>query len=380
MAGQVGLKSEATYGTPAGAVDQFVEVLASTLSTPDRHLRREGIRPRLTERPGRLGFHHPTGQVRMELQNVTSATLLKHMFGTINTTGSGPYTHTASPGPQVGSNKSFTLETGITDTADTTRPFTATGCKINSWELSVAVNEYAMLSFDWTGQKLVSNYRVVTDGVTTNADATITSATAAFTQADVGRPIAGTGIPAGATIASINSATSAELSANATASASSLTFTFGIALASASYAATIDPWTFVDATVTLGGSAIASARAATLRCSKNLRAERPKLGSRFGNEQLVEGRWEFTGQITADFENMTVITAAAAATQLALVMSFVNGNDTLTITSNVQIEGDTPSLSTNGLEEQQINFRVGHTGTDAQAITAVLVNADASAA
>lgn len=66
---------------------------------------------------------------------------------------------------------------------------------------------------------------VVTDGVTTNADATVTSATAAFTAADVGAPISGAGIPVGAYIASINSATSVELSANATATASGVTLT-----------------------------------------------------------------------------------------------------------------------------------------------------------
>lgn len=69
--------------------------------------------------------------------------------------------------------------------------------------------------------------RTVTDGATTNADATVTSATAAFTSADVGAAISGTGIPAGATIVSINSGTSVEISANATATATGVTITIG---------------------------------------------------------------------------------------------------------------------------------------------------------
>lgn len=69
--------------------------------------------------------------------------------------------------------------------------------------------------------------RVVTDGVRTNADATVTSATAVFSSHDVGLPIAGTGIPAGTTVASINSATSVEMSANATSSASGATLNIG---------------------------------------------------------------------------------------------------------------------------------------------------------
>lgn len=67
-------------------------------------------------------------------------------------------------------------------------------------------------------------YRVLTDGVTTSSDATVTSATGAFTSADIGLPITGTGIPAGTRIASINSTTSIELTANATASGTGITF------------------------------------------------------------------------------------------------------------------------------------------------------------
>lgn len=69
--------------------------------------------------------------------------------------------------------------------------------------------------------------RTVTDGVTTSSDATVTSATAIFTADDVGANISGTGIPAGTTILSRNSATSIELSANATASGSGVTLTIG---------------------------------------------------------------------------------------------------------------------------------------------------------
>jgi len=67
--------------------------------------------------------------------------------------------------------------------------------------------------------------RSVTDGVTTNTDATVTSATAIFRAEDVGKAISGTGIPAGATIATFTSATSVEISANATATATGVTLT-----------------------------------------------------------------------------------------------------------------------------------------------------------
>lgn len=63
------------------------------------------------------------------------------------------------------------------------------------------------------------------DGVSTNASATYTSATAGFTVADVGRPITGVNIPAGTTIAAVGSATSVTLSANATGAGTGLAFT-----------------------------------------------------------------------------------------------------------------------------------------------------------
>jgi hypothetical protein len=66
--------------------------------------------------------------------------------------------------------------------------------------------------------------RKVYDGVTTNGSATLTSATAAFTSADVGNPITGTNIPAATTISGYTSATSVTLSQNATGSGSPTTF------------------------------------------------------------------------------------------------------------------------------------------------------------
>lgn len=65
------------------------------------------------------------------------------------------------------------------------------------------------------------------DGSSTSGSVTYTSATAAFTQADVGRTIVGTNIPLGATIAGVTNATTISLSVPATATGSSLSFTVG---------------------------------------------------------------------------------------------------------------------------------------------------------
>lgn len=64
--------------------------------------------------------------------------------------------------------------------------------------------------------------RSVADGVTTNGSPTLTSATAAFTSADVNNPITGTSIPSGTIISAVNSATAVTMSKNATANGSNL--------------------------------------------------------------------------------------------------------------------------------------------------------------
>lgn len=66
-----------------------------------------------------------------------------------------------------------------------------------------------------------------TDAATTSSSTTLTSATAAFTSADVGRTISGTGIPGGTTISSVTNSTTVVLSAAATATGTGVTITLG---------------------------------------------------------------------------------------------------------------------------------------------------------
>lgn len=69
--------------------------------------------------------------------------------------------------------------------------------------------------------------RTFTDAATTSGSATLTSATAAFTRSDLGKVIAGTGIPGGTTIQDVTSATTVTLSAAATATGSGVSVTVG---------------------------------------------------------------------------------------------------------------------------------------------------------
>lgn len=69
--------------------------------------------------------------------------------------------------------------------------------------------------------------RTVTDAVTTNASPNVTSATAAFTAADLGKVISTPNLPAGAFILTVTSATAIVASVNATASGTTQSLTIG---------------------------------------------------------------------------------------------------------------------------------------------------------
>lgn len=91
MAGQLGIKTETTVGT-AVTPDIFVPILSATQRIDEGYIRSNGIRAgRRTRTPARLGARAVGGSVRMELHNGSIATLLKHAFGAVSTTGAGPY-------------------------------------------------------------------------------------------------------------------------------------------------------------------------------------------------------------------------------------------------------------------------------------------------
>lgn len=77
----------------------------------------------------------------------------------------------------------------------------------------------------WDPCSAASKVANVFTDVVTNSTTTVTSATAAFRASDVGKGISGSGIPAGATITAVGSATSITISDAATASATGVTIT-----------------------------------------------------------------------------------------------------------------------------------------------------------
>ena len=106
--------------------------------------------------------------------------------------------------------------------SDVQLPVTGCGIPVGTYIASVTDASDIVLSQAAT----ITRPFAVTDGVTTNASAVVTSATAGFSAAcDAHKGIAGAGIPAGDTIAAVTNATTISLAAKATATATGVSLT-----------------------------------------------------------------------------------------------------------------------------------------------------------
>lgn len=151
-------------------------------------------------------------------------------------------------------------------------------------------------------------------------------------------------------------------------------------LATASYPATITPFTYVQGTVTVAGSAqdvkkisigADNARATGRHQIRATTPGRPK-------KAVQTGRKNITGSFAADFTDLTLYNRFKNGTEAALVLAFTSGANSLTITANIRTDGDTPNVTGPDLLEQPISFKCLSSTSDAAAFTAVLVNGDAA--
>ena len=379
LAAQLGYGVETTPGTVVTPTI-FVPLRDESLTEDRESLESEAIiagRRVLDDDMWNGGPTTVGGGVAHDLYDRGLGSLFKAMFGTAATTGSGPYTHTFTPGDLA--DNSLTVQKGVPDTAGTVHPFTFGGMYVASWELAVEQGAVASVGLTFAGMNAQTGSRTVTDGATTNTDATVTSTSGAFTAADVGKSISGTGIPAGATIASINSSTSVEISAAATATATGLTIVIGKALATASYASGAKLVKFNHGAVTIGGSAV-PVKSATLAGDNGLDVERRFLGTRNILAPLEANLRTYTGSVEVEFNDLTQYNRYLAGDTFALVLAFTVGSYSLTITTNARYEpGQTPQVGGPGIVGQSLGFKcLG--STDAAAITAVLVNGDSTVA
>ncbi len=120
--------------------------------------------------------------------------------------------------------------------ADLNNPISGTGTTIQAGTVITAINSATQVTMSKPATGNASNVyvsvygdgnRTVMDAFTTRGSTAITSNTAYFTAADVGKPIVGAAIAAGTTIAAVTNSTTATLSAAASADSGNLTVTIG---------------------------------------------------------------------------------------------------------------------------------------------------------
>jgi hypothetical protein len=149
-------------------------------------------------------------------------------------------------------------------------------------------------------------------------------------------------------------------------------------LATASYPATITPFTYLQGSLTIAGAAqdiksiglkgdnaVATGR-------HQIRATTPALPK----QPLQNDRRSITGSLTADFVDLTLYNRFVTGTEAAMVLAFVSGTNSLTITANVRFDGETPNVGGAALLDVTLPFICTSQTSDAAAFTAVLVNGD----
>lgn len=308
LSGQVGYAAESTYGTGV-TVTRFVPFVSESLALTRERKESAGIiagRRVITSDQWNGGNDTIGGDVAHEIYTTQIGLLLTHMFGSVATTGSGPYVHTYTPGTLLG--KSLTVQVGRPDSSGTVRPFTYTGMKVASWALGCAAGEIATLGLTFVGQ----------------AETTATA-------------LASASFPSGAGV----------------------------------------PLKFNHASVDLDGSAVL-VKTVTINGDNALATDRRFLGSATVSEPLEMDRRTYSGTLDMEFADMDAYTIFQDGDEVALVLAFTAGDDSLEITMNVRIDSAPTNVAGMGVLGQTVGFKAIASSTDASAITAVYTTADST--
>jgi hypothetical protein len=146
------------------------------------------------------------------------------------------------------------------------------------------------------------------------------------------------------------------------------------ALATASYPTGLTLLTFVQGTLTIGGSSV-DVKDFTLSGSNGLADDRYFFGSALRKRPLEAAVREYTGDITSEFASLTDYNRFINGTEATLILLFNAGviattyNYELKITANIRVDGDTPTVSGPDIVEQPLKFKcVGNTAASALTI------------
>lgn len=139
-------------------------------------------------------------------------------------------------------------------------------------------------------------------------------------------------------------------------------------LATVSYPASLTLLTFVNGTLSIGGSS-ASVMSASVAGQNGLATDRYFLGSVLRKQQLEMGMRTYTGTFEAEFESLTHYNRFVNGTEAEIILNFQGGvisgiyNYEAKITANVRFDGETPNVSGPDIVGQTLPFKVVDNGT-----------------
>lgn len=375
---QIGYKKETTWGVHA-TVDHFVPLNTAELAYDTARLESEAVVAGLDiigSEQWNGGNVTAAGNVGHELYAGGLDFLLELMFGDVDVSGSGPYTKVFFP--VDGELPSATVQIGRARPGGAVIPENWVGAKVGDWQMGCAQGAIATLGAGWSAKQATFGTRSVSDGATTNGSTTVNTSTGALSDADLGQKVAGTGIPAGATIAEVLSSTSFKLSAAATATGTGVALVIGAPLATASYAAgATKPLKFNHASLSIHGTAVDFTNL-TVSGNNGLKTDRRFNGSGLIKEQLREGRREFTASVSKEYLGIDQRTLLLNGAEGALVLNFTAGAASVQLEGNVRYDKADSKADAKKIagEELGLKFVLPDGSTDlADAIKVTTVNA-----
>ncbi|MBN9607853.1 MAG: hypothetical protein BGO26_10280 [Actinobacteria bacterium 69-20] len=303
----IGIKKELAFGT-AVTVDQHLEFNSETLQKDIQFLQGNGFRAgSASERFNRryAGKIDISGDIVCDADSVTLATLLEAAFGTVATGGvTAPFGRLFSPA--MGDNPpSYTIQKGIPLVGGTdVKAHTFTGAVCGQMQINAANDAIVEVTTSWVGKDMSTAAPLVTPAYP--------AASNVFHFHKGSIAIGGT--------ATIPTATSPSTGATPVADVRDCQITLNNNFDG-------NGWNF-------GGA-----------------------GSR--NRAPAYGRREVTGQLTAEFDAVTLRDASLAGTGLALVLDFTAGaNERLQIVlPKIGFESNVPNSNGGDVITQQFNFK-----------------------
>lgn len=147
---QLGIKTESTYAS-AVTVDRFFRFVSEGVTCERKRITSRGNNGQRFARSDDwvVGTRTVSGSFTLELQNVGLGTLLEQCLGGSEVAGSGPYTHTFTPGDLP----SMTVQIGRAQRGSgaSVVPFTYNGVKVASWSLNAVPDQAVELTVNIIG-------------------------------------------------------------------------------------------------------------------------------------------------------------------------------------------------------------------------------------